>query len=63
MEGDIDFYEYIGLAGDEHVSLIGKRDGIKFSTLINRNFMPNWSLKKGKKRIEKMFEEYYKTKK
>ncbi len=54
----ISFHSYNGLAGDEHLLLVGEENGRRFDTLFNRMYFPNWSLKRAKKRIERMFEDF-----
>lgn len=50
----IKYRDYVGLAGDIHVLLIGETDtGERYSSLYSRGFFANFNRNRAKKRIAK----------
>ena len=54
---DIQFYTYVGEAGDLQHLLVGEsQNGYKISRLCDRTYFPLFSLRRAKKKIMKEFE-------
>lgn len=52
---EIEFEEYVGLAGDSHCSLTIVVNGVKKgSTLYNRTLFPVFNKNRAKRRLEKL---------
>lgn len=52
---NIEFRDYVGVAGDEHVLLTGTRpDGKSFSLMYNRMYFPEYNRKKAMRKIRKV---------